>query len=354
MLLESTPALADPPGVLPGQTYHIVYVTGATHGLTSSTIVPPPFYPRFGGLEAADYIVTDWAAGAAGSIFASQSQGPPPLGIAPCAWIGAAPDAADPWDGVALAWTALLSTNTVNMNARATILGPVYNTAGELLATGRADFFDGTLEHAIGYDQYGQPVSGEVWTGSFNNGAKTTFSCSNWTSNSSGLGGTVGTATISNGPFQTGSPNCNKSEHLYALSPPIVAVQPGDYDGDFDVDGADFLAWQRGESPDPTSADDLAAWQDLFGAVPPPASAVPEPTSAALALLALAWVLRATAGLPGSAQRVHGRPHPTSLLRATGGLPSSGTEDPIHTAGRAGSGTRKSLAGTGLISCGVT
>lgn len=39
----------------------------------------------------------------------------------------------------------------------------------------------------------------------------------------------------------------------------------GDFDGDGDVDGRDFLVWQRGESPKPLSASDLADWQTNYG-----------------------------------------------------------------------------------------
>jgi hypothetical protein len=67
---------------------------------------------------------------------------------------------------------------------------------------------------------------------------------------------------------------------------------PGDFDGDRDVDGADFLRWQRGLSPSPLSTADLNAWKTNFGTVAAGAAAqtVPEPSSIALAagLLALA------------------------------------------------------------------
>ncbi len=60
----------------------------------------------------------------------------------------------------------------------------------------------------------------------------------------------------------------------------------GDFDGDGDVDGRDFLAWQSGESPVPGSTDDLEDWQTNYGigelsALQLPLSAflVPEPTS---------------------------------------------------------------------------
>jgi hypothetical protein len=39
----------------------------------------------------------------------------------------------------------------------------------------------------------------------------------------------------------------------------------GDFDRDGDVDGRDFLVWQRGGSPTPFSASDLAHWQANYG-----------------------------------------------------------------------------------------
>jgi hypothetical protein len=54
---------------------------------------------------------------------------------------------------------------------------------------------------------------------------------------------------------------------------------PGDFDLDGDVDGRDFLVWQRGNSPNPLSVSDLAAWQASYGTGPLIAEsiAVPEP-----------------------------------------------------------------------------
>ena len=42
-------------------------------------------------------------------------------------------------------------------------------------------------------------------------------------------------------------------------------IPSADFDTDGDVDGRDFLAWQRGQSPDPLSSADLTAWQGQFG-----------------------------------------------------------------------------------------
>ncbi len=68
------------------------------------------------------------------------------------------------------------------------------------------------------------------------------------------------------------------------------ALVAGDYDIDGDVDGFDFLKWQRGESSNPLSASDLADWESAYGTAPPlsglSGAAVPEPTSWLLALAA--------------------------------------------------------------------
>ncbi len=85
-----------------------------------------------------------------------------------------------------------------------------------------------------------------------------------------------------------------------------VPEPTADFDGDGDVDGRDFLEWQRGNGLLPTgkprrkdgdanldasvNAADLAIWIDKFGVPIPAVSAstsVPEPTSALLALIAV-------------------------------------------------------------------
>jgi len=71
-------------------------------------------------------------------------------------------------------------------------------------------------------------------------------------------------------------------------------VPKGDYDYDRDVDGADFLAWQRGESPDPLSAADLADWEAGFGSALPlvaAATTVPESSTSFLLLLGMLALL---------------------------------------------------------------
>ena len=62
----------------------------------------------------------------------------------------------------------------------------------------------------------------------------------------------------------------------------------GDFDIDGDIDGADFLKWQRGRSLNPLSNTDLAAWQSNYGTVAPFSTisvATPEPSALSLGVL---------------------------------------------------------------------
>ena len=71
----------------------------------------------------------------------------------------------------------------------------------------------------------------------------------------------------------------------------------GDFDGDGDVDGRDFLRWQRGGSPNPLSAGDLAAWRANYGAGPLAAvAAVPEPATLAMGLSVVVYLLQKRRG----------------------------------------------------------
>ena len=62
---------------------------------------------------------------------------------------------------------------------------------------------------------------------------------------------------------------------------------PGDFNNDGIVNGNDFLAWQRGASPSPLSASDLAAWRSHFPTATPVVVQVPEPTALVLLLMGL-------------------------------------------------------------------
>jgi peptidoglycan/xylan/chitin deacetylase (PgdA/CDA1 family) len=64
----------------------------------------------------------------------------------------------------------------------------------------------------------------------------------------------------------------------------------GDFNDDDIVDGADFLKWQLGDTPENGSQAELALWEAQYGGPPPLAAAtaaVPEPTSLLLLQLAI-------------------------------------------------------------------
>jgi hypothetical protein len=52
----------------------------------------------------------------------------------------------------------------------------------------------------------------------------------------------------------------------------LVGEGPGDFNFDNVVDGADLLAWQRGQSTHPLGASDLADWKRTAGPPPSPSS----------------------------------------------------------------------------------
>ncbi len=72
-----------------------------------------------------------------------------------------------------------------------------------------------------------------------------------------------------------------------------VSGDSGDFDGDGDVDGRDFLIWQRGGSPNGINSGDLAIWQEQYGTAPPLAAgiAIPEPSTILLTLIANVFIM---------------------------------------------------------------
>ena len=75
-----------------------------------------------------------------------------------------------------------------------------------------------------------------------------------------------------------------------AGSPTTFLGYTADFDLDGDIEGDDFLKWQRAESPNPLSATDLTMWESGYGTAHPlsaTSASVPEPTSSVLALAAL-------------------------------------------------------------------
>ncbi|MBL9161478.1 MAG: PEP-CTERM sorting domain-containing protein [Planctomycetaceae bacterium] len=84
----------------------------------------------------------------------------------------------------------------------------------------------------------------------------------------------------------------NGTEFVFGVE--TITTTPGlagDFNSDNVVDGADFLVWQRGGSPNPLSTGDLDLWKAHFGDVGSATGsvgAVPEPSSLIVSLLAMA------------------------------------------------------------------
>ncbi len=89
---------------------------------------------------------------------------------------------------------------------------------------------------------------------------------------------------------------------------------PGDFDFDGDVDGRDFLIWQRGESTNgPLDAGDLADWQANYGETPDLSSiTVPEPSGMLVMAFGMAVVALRPRVLPS---RNSPRPHTCSVRK---------------------------------------
>ncbi len=148
----------------------------------------------------------------------------------------------------------------------------------------------------LGYWHYGlsidNPYDGGSWKASQTGMTGRTLSDGDWDS-------WVFTESFSAMPF---------AQNPVAATPP-ASGDNADFNGDGVVDGADFLAWQRGygtlSSAELTHGDanddglvdaaDLNAWQEAFGTSAPPvgasiAAAVPEPTSFGVGAAALSLV----------------------------------------------------------------
>jgi hypothetical protein len=96
------------------------------------------------------------------------------------------------------------------------------------------------------------------------------------------------------GGFGLDSDNLINIDNVALEFIPIV-IAPGDFDVDGDVDGRDFLMWQRGESTTgPFDAGDLADWQANYGGGAELSSfgAVPEPSSLLLATMSVGLLVR--------------------------------------------------------------
>ncbi len=270
----ASPALAQP-----DYDEWVLFVTFNEFGVEESGIFPPLF-PNFGVIEAADYFTNE------------------------CADIAGLID----WDGSSTIFRAVLSTSDNDAIIRFfdpnTNDLPVVNVFGEQIVPSYLDLFDSPSFTAPIREEFGGlPEGGSeaVWTGSLCNGNKSGSTCRSWTSQS-GFG-TIGRPGAMDGTWLSDvNHSCAASARIYGmarLSDLGISTLTGDFDDDGDVDGSDFLKWQRGEPPNPFSQRDLKVWQMNYGQTSSALSAattVPEPSTALLAILGLVLATRRRRG----------------------------------------------------------
>jgi hypothetical protein len=174
-------ALLVPAGLAPGSSYQLAFVTSANTTATSGTIN--------------DY-----------NTFVQ--------GLADAAGIGVS---------VGVTWTAIASTATVDANTNAVVSAPVFNLGAQQVATGYADFWDGshTVGVGIDFEEGGTSRNTNVWTGSNTDGTRAVGFV---------LGGgsaVWGESTLSSGAWiNRGTQGTSVSYALYALSSPLTVPIP--------------------------------------------------------------------------------------------------------------------------------
>ncbi len=122
-----------------------------------------------------------------------------------------------------MSWSVIASTAGANANVNALVTTRVFNMNGELLATGYADFWDGSHTTGVGidYTEYGNGLSANVWTGSLGNG---TAAGANALGNATAIWGEAAFGSV--GWIWHGTQNTTFNYKLYALSETLTAPIP--------------------------------------------------------------------------------------------------------------------------------
>ena len=171
---------------------HTVFITNDVFNV-DPLAEPNPTSDSFGGFSSADFQVTKAAA-----------------------FGGMIPN----WDANQRIWKALISTETDYARFRQDIHGPVFNMAGELLASNVVDFWDGTLDNPIRFDNFGLEVSPntQFWSGSDGLG-QDSDNCGDWQQTGSFISRMGDSHETLN--WFSGSTNlCSVPRPLLGISPP--------------------------------------------------------------------------------------------------------------------------------------
>ncbi len=221
-------------------------------------------------------------------------------------FVQAAADAAGIGASEGITWKAIASTASIDarVNASISLSTPVYNTrstGSEKVADGFVDLWDGSIDGFPRYDEFGNENTIDAWTGSTPTGLRAT----NRTLGDVSGFAWCGRPTVLGPQWLTIlQPSTLTQLPVYALSEELTVPDieiDADFDADDDVDGTDFLLWQRGggdaDGNGTTHDVDLGHWQDQYGRglngalQTLSATAVPEPGS----LLLISLVVTITA-----------------------------------------------------------
>lgn len=117
-------------------------------------------------------------------------------------------------------FTAWLSDNTDDAKDRVTDTGlPYILFDTTLISDDLAGLIDGAIDNPIDLDAFAGLTATAVWTGTATDGMGTVTHCGNWTDDTGGLSGTIGSSTRSTANWTiNGSASCNASAfHLYCF-----------------------------------------------------------------------------------------------------------------------------------------
>lgn len=117
-------------------------------------------------------------------------------------------------------WTALLSTSGTSASSRVTITAPVFNVAGEELASDAGELWFGALRTPVWFDENGSRTNTVAWTGSDQNGNPSVRTCLDWTSASALEVGRYGASSASDSNWLSfASTGCSGAiSNLYCTS----------------------------------------------------------------------------------------------------------------------------------------
>ena len=125
-------------------------------------------------------------------------------------------------DGAGLpgTWRAIVSGPVEAARDRITVVAEVQNMNSAVVAADEAQLWSGTLSNPVQFDEVGQPISGDVWTGSLPDGTDEGSHCNDWTvSGGGGYFGERGDPTAVDGTWLNDSgTQCSNESHLYCIS----------------------------------------------------------------------------------------------------------------------------------------